>query len=233
MDRYRTGEWNFECNIGECSQKGNLKSYGHSFLSLQNQRAGIAYEFHTYEAVTLIDPALQSQRCYTEGQITGQHTRFCKPQDENSSFSSYIGDVKLSYRHGSIVMQESSDSIDIERLKRNDPILWFTEVNLFSFNNMTEKSDYTVKVRVMPEFFFCLARSSLFSARNVVRSMETRVFHEFGSDSILRVFTLKESKFEDLVARGSQFRFEGSKLHEELILDLEKKIEVSDKILLS
>ena len=130
-------------------------------------------------------------------------------------------------------MQESSDSIDIERLKRNDPILWFTEVNLFSFNNMTEKSDYTVKVRVMPEFFFCLARSSLFSARNVVRSMETRVFHEFGSDSILRVFTLKESKFEDLVARGSQFRFEGSKLHEELILDLEKKIEVSDKILLS
>jgi type 2A phosphatase activator TIP41 len=230
MDRFRIDDWHFESNSGNEEKKGLLTTYSNSFLSLLNQRAGIAFEFHTFEALGLVDP--QSQKKCLESQVLGQGTKFCKPFEENSSFSSYIGSVRPRYRYGLVVIEDSVDVIDVEKLKRNDPIQWFSEINLFSMNTIMEKSDFTVKIRVMPRFFFCLARSSLFLTRKVVRSFETRIFHEFGTGDVLRVCSLKENKPEEVLEQGVQIRFEGSRLHDEVLQSLDTIFEVAEKILI-
>ena len=231
MDRFSIDEWQFECNQAEACRDSGFNVCNNSFLSIQNQRAGIAYEFHTYEALQLIDPMAQSVALASQNTIQPHCAKYCKPLEEVSSCSSYIGQVKLAYRHGSIAIEDTQDCIPVEKLKKNDPILWFTEINLFSKNSLQEKADYSIKVRVMPSLFYCLAKMTLYLNRKTVRSLETRVFHEYGSDNILRVFSVKENSVSELNDKGVPMQFNGNAVHDETLKELDCVRESCDKIM--
>lgn len=231
MDRFRMEEWSFECNQGEACRDSGFSACNNSFLSIQNQRAGIAYEFHTYEALKLMDHGAQSEAFSSQNMIQSDCTKYCKPVEEVSSCSSYIGQVKLAYRHGLISIEDTLDRIPIEKLTKSDPILWFTEINLFNKNTLQEKSDYTIKIRVMPSLFYCLAKMTLYLNRKTVRSLETRIFHEYGSDSILRVFSVKENSVNELISKGIPMQFNGNTVHDELLTKLDCIQENYDKIM--
>ncbi|KZO98131.1 type 2A phosphatase activator TIP41 [Calocera viscosa TUFC12733] len=83
--------------------------------------------------------------------------------------------------------EDPSQSIPMSTLTRPDPILYYAATQLFEdelHDNGT--STYMVRVRVMPTCFFLLARFSLRVDNVLFRQHDTRIFHEFSSDLLIR-----------------------------------------------
>jgi len=92
---------------------------------------------------------------------------------------------------------ECNEKIDFHMLKTRDPILFFSEIHLYE----DELSDngislMSVKIRVMPRCFLVLLRFWLRIDGVLFRLMDTRWFHVFGCDYLLRETQLKESSFK-------------------------------------
>lgn len=100
---------------------------------------------------------------------------------------------------GDIKVQQSQERIDIERLKVRDKILFYADVGLYEDElHDCGCSMLSVKIRVMPAYFFVLMRFYMRVDSVIVRVNDTRLFHEIGKDYILREFTSRESTISDL-----------------------------------
>jgi len=89
--------------------------------------------------------------------------------------------------------------IDIEKLKRHEKIHFYQDMILFEDelgDNGIAKMN--VKIRVMPSSFFLLLRFFLRVDNVLVRINDTRVYHEAGTNFILREFSSKEKKVQEL-----------------------------------
>lgn len=62
-----------------------------------------------------------------------------------------------------------------------------------------------LRVRVMPSMFFVLCRFYLRVDNVMVRTCDTRIFGEVGSDFILREWTMREAFISDLTPSVSEF----------------------------
>jgi len=94
-----------------------------------------------------------------------------------------------------------TEKINTELLKRPDPILYYNDLHLYE----DELSDngialLSVKLRVMPSCFFVLQRYWLRIDKVLFRVHDTRVYHEFDKNYILREYQAKEAPF-DYVAK--------------------------------
>jgi hypothetical protein len=66
-------------------------------------------------------------------------------------------------------------TIDYDRLKRRDPILWFDDIDLYESElDDNGEAKLSVKVRVMPSCFFCLQRFYLRLDKVLMRIYDTR-----------------------------------------------------------
>jgi len=97
------------------------------------------------------------------------------------------------------IQEGSNDRIDFDRLTRKDKILWFKEIDLFE----DELADHgtagcSVKIRVMETCFFVLLRYFLRIDNVFVRFYDTRYYHEFGKDFVVRERTINEANIPDL-----------------------------------
>jgi len=102
---------------------------------------------------------------------------------------------------------DGPDELPLAKLSDNSvPILWFQQIDLFdddlSDSGITRAD---VKIRVMPDFWFVLMRQEIRVDSVLLRQVNTRFFHEFGSPHILRQFSWKEASFDELEARGHKF----------------------------
>lgn len=81
-------------------------------------------------------------------------------------------------------------------LGESNPIKYYSEVPLFE-DEFADRgfSKANVRFRVMKDCFFLLMRSYIRIDLNTVRILDTRVFHQFGSDRIIRDFMYKESSY--------------------------------------
>lgn len=98
-----------------------------------------------------------------------------------------------------IQVTKTSERIDIEKLKAREQIMFFDEVLLFE----DELHDHgvsmiSVKIRVMPTSFFLLLRFFLRVDGVMIRINDTRLYHEAGKSYMLREFSTRESKIEEL-----------------------------------
>ena len=82
------------------------------------------------------------------------------------------------------------------------PILWHCHSILYedelSDNGM---SQLLVRCRVMPKCFLILCRYWLRVDNVIIRINDTRIYHEFGKDHILRHYQEKESKWNELTKK--------------------------------
>lgn len=95
-----------------------------------------------------------------------------------------------------IVMVMICHSIQCRRLSACTPYVVFEAVDFWESeldDNGVSKID--VKCRVMDRFWFVLMRFDLRVDNVVLRRIETRLFHKFGDDHVLREFTWKEATF--------------------------------------
>ena len=233
MDRYKIGEWSIECNQGPGSIVSDLTIFDNSFISFQNHKSGISYEFHTYEALQLLQKPNQEEFLHRSGEILGTSVSYAVPEEGDISCSSYKGFVKPNRLYGVVRIQESTETIPFERLGPSNPILWSTELELFKKNTASEKSNFSVKARVMPDCFYSLARMSVVVNRRFVRVLDTRIFHEFESNIIIRNHTVKQCSFDEIYMKGFALSFSNNmRLDEELIRALNPVLAFTDQIII-
>ena len=90
---------------------------------------------------------------------------------------------------------ESTDQqLDLEKLKRQEPILFYDELTLYedelADNGM---STLTLKIRCMPSGFFILLRFFMRVDGVLIRCFDTRYHYEIENDYILREYLERES----------------------------------------
>ncbi|XP_020564506.1 TIP41-like protein isoform X2 [Oryzias latipes] len=94
---------------------------------------------------------------------------------------------------------ETSERIDMEKLKARENIMFFDEVLLFEDELHDHGvSKISVKIRVMPTSFFLLMRFFLRVDGVLIRINDTRLYHEAGKDYLLREFSTRENKIAEL-----------------------------------
>ncbi|XP_041973130.1 TIP41-like protein [Aricia agestis] len=98
-----------------------------------------------------------------------------------------------------IVVEHTEEPIDFELLKKKDQILFYHDLTLFEDELHDHGvSKLSVKIRVMPSYWYILLRYFLRVDDVMVRSHETRMLHKLESNYVLREFTAKEAKAQDL-----------------------------------
>ncbi|XP_028177432.1 TIP41-like protein [Ostrinia furnacalis] len=98
-----------------------------------------------------------------------------------------------------IVVEPTDETINFDLLKQKEQILFYHDLTLFEDELHDHGiSKLSVKIRVMPSYWYILLRYFLRVDDVLVRSNETRMFHMLDSHYILREFTAKESKAQDL-----------------------------------
>jgi len=93
----------------------------------------------------------------------------------------------------------TTQELDMELLKRRDPVYWFDHVLLYE-DELHDNgiSHVSVKVRVMPTFWLVLLRSWLRVDGVVIRVKDVRVFHKFGTTEVFREVQSREVTFADM-----------------------------------
>ncbi|KAL2181222.1 TIP41-like family-domain-containing protein [Thermothelomyces heterothallicus CBS 202.75] len=95
--------------------------------------------------------------------------------------------------------EEGKGGIPVELLKRRDPILFADEVVLYE-SELDDNgiSIMSVKVRVMEQRMLLLCRLYMRLDGVVVRIRDTRVYVDFGKEVVIREYTAREDKFDNV-----------------------------------
>lgn len=98
-----------------------------------------------------------------------------------------------------ITVTQTTDCIDIEKLKVREKIHFYEDITLFE-DELADNGIATlgVKIRVMQSSFFLLMRFFLRVDGVLIRMNDTRVYHEAGSNFMLREYSSKEKKISEL-----------------------------------
>ena len=99
----------------------------------------------------------------------------------------------------------TTDEIKVEMLQRPDQILWYDSLPLFEDElHDNGVASLVVKVRVMPGCFLVLCQFWLRVDAVLMRVYDTRIFHEFGTDHLIREQTCREDSFDELAKVNSR-----------------------------
>jgi len=96
-------------------------------------------------------------------------------------------------------VHETSEIIDLNKLKVKEKIFFYEEVILYE-DELADNGVATlsVKIRVMGSSFFALLRFFLRVDNVLVRIHDTRVYHEAGNNFLLREYSSKEQLISNL-----------------------------------
>ena len=116
------------------------------------------------------------------------------------------------------MIRNCAERIDYTRLRdTSDPILWSDSVDLFEDDlHDCGLCAYSARVRVHAGFFYALATFWMRVDNVQLRTVEVRVYHEFGWDHVLRERSLREDTVAGLAARGhpaDMARYKGEEVH--------------------
>ncbi|XP_014209210.1 TIP41-like protein [Copidosoma floridanum] len=96
-------------------------------------------------------------------------------------------------------VENTDERIDFEKLKRKDKILFYVDLTLFE-DELHDNgiASMKVKMRVMPGTFYILLRYFLRIDNVMLRVNETRIYHDLRKSYLLREFTSREAKVQQL-----------------------------------
>lgn len=100
---------------------------------------------------------------------------------------------------GNFIVKQTDERINVEKLRQREQILFYNDLTLFE----DELHDNgiavcSVKVRVMPSSFFVLLRYFLRVDNVMLRTNDTRLYHEFGTNFILREYTSRAAQASEI-----------------------------------
>lgn len=180
--------------------------FADNLLRLQHDK-GFGIEFNALEALRLVDDKhdlmkVAVSQAWKEARADSEHIKdVVKPFDWTYT-TSYKGT-----RLGAGKLMEATpttEKIDLEKLKQREKILFYDDVQLYE-DELADNgcSSCSVKIRVMPTSFFLLLRFYLRVDNVLVRINDTRLYHEFDKDYLLREYSIRESKISELKVPSS------------------------------
>ncbi|KAJ3216888.1 hypothetical protein HDU67_008795 [Dinochytrium kinnereticum] len=182
--------------------------FGNNELRVSHEPSGTALSFNALDALALVDasPTAGSKVQVSYAKEWAAKSLGEEHQKLKNLVKSYDWTYSTDY-NGTVVASQKAfepteESVDIERLKRPDPILFYDDVVLFE-DELADNGSciLNVRVRVMPTCFLVLLRLFLRVDEVLFRVNDTRVYHEFGSSSLIREFTSKEVDFEAIKSK--------------------------------
>lgn len=115
-----------------------------------------------------------------------------------------------------VYLQETDEEIPVKRLGMDNPILWGDQTVLFEDElDDSGLSQSTFRFRTMKDCFFGLLRFYLRVDEVIIRIYDTRIFHDFKTNYILREFQVRENSYEDLRKKGFKFSSEFNMNHQQ------------------
>ncbi|PRP89214.1 hypothetical protein PROFUN_01934 [Planoprotostelium fungivorum] len=175
--------------------------FGSNSLSIRHV-SGFEMNFNAFDALSLVDPKKVLPKVHasskwiaskTDNQLDGMEVY----QYDWSYTSHYKGSIRSPLEAEKVrIAPSTQDRIDIERLKKPDPILFFDEVHLYE--DELDDNGISIMTRVMPTCFLILLRFWLRIDQVLFHLMDTRIYHQFGTSFLVRESQLRESPYQSL-----------------------------------
>ncbi|KAL6056807.1 Tap42 interacting protein [Balamuthia mandrillaris] len=191
--------------------------FGHSKFELLHTSSGVMLRFDALGALKGWDknaPSLKVAYSSEWARTRDTSAKSIAKEFDWTFTTHYKGDIVPQPSEGSRLarLEPTEEKIDLEKLKKPDPILWFDEVVLFEDELADNGTAFlTVKVRVMPRSFYCLMRFWMRLDDVLFRVHDTRLYHEFGWKYVLREYQTREDTYKHLKQIG-KFPTDPSKL---------------------
>lgn len=120
---------------------------------------------------------------------------------KNSSIGFLYGYEKTSSNEkdqvNNIKVERTDMPLPLERLGIDNPIKKYIEINLYDDElNDYGLSEAKIRFRIMQDCFFGLLQSYIRIDNVMIRTIDTRIFHWFNDNYILRSFIVKEASYE-------------------------------------
>ncbi|KAJ3219891.1 hypothetical protein HK099_004537 [Clydaea vesicula] len=121
-----------------------------------------------------------------------------KPYDWTYS-TNYTGTFRMldkENNHSDALFEKSDTEINVENLKKQNPILFYGEMVLFE-DELADNGTaiFTLRVRVMDDCFFILLRFFLRLDNVLFRINDTRIYHEFDKTYLIKEFSSTEADY--------------------------------------
>ncbi|KAI7897882.1 TIP41-like family-domain-containing protein [Cokeromyces recurvatus] len=159
--------------------------------------------FGAYDALALVDTSSTSSEkikvAYADEWTRKSSTNHTDVKDVVKPYDwTYSTDYKGS-SNKEFEIHGGESLIDLERLKRQDPILFYDE-NILYEDELADNGTamLSVRLRVMPTCFLILQRFFLRVDDVLFRMNDTRIYHEFGKEYLVREYTSKEVHYNDI-----------------------------------
>lgn len=100
-------------------------------------------------------------------------------------------------------VEDPDGALPMALLVARDEILWYEELEQY-YDDLHDEGTvaFTVRARVMPGFFFVLARLELRVLNVVARQIDTRWLHVYGSGELVREWSWRERPMSELRRRA-------------------------------
>ncbi|KAK7107324.1 TIP41-like protein [Littorina saxatilis] len=174
--------------------------FGGNKLTLTH-KDGFGIEFSALDALKMVDAhndplKVAAAKVWREARADCEHIQnVVKPFDWTFS-THYKGTL---CGKPAMKVTETSEHIDIEKLKQRERICFYDDIVLFE-DELSDNgcSILSVKIRVMPTSFFVLLRFFMRVDQVMVRIADTRIYHETSWNYILREYTCKDETTDKL-----------------------------------
>ncbi|KAF2226783.1 TIP41-like family-domain-containing protein [Elsinoe ampelina] len=178
--------------------------FGDNFVIIEHIPSGTRLEYNASDALDRVSKTEEGmlQVAYSEEwKKDRQHQDGIKEVVKPFDWS-YSTDFKGTTTGAPTEWQPTTDKenpVRTDLLARQDPILFFDDVMLYE----DELADngiaiMSIKIRVMPERLLLLGRFFLRLDGVIVRVRDTRVYIELASNRIIRQYTAKEDKYDNM-----------------------------------
>jgi len=179
--------------------------FGNNFLSIEH-KSGLKLGFNAKDGLKEVNHKSTLPKVhYSQNWISSKSNSTDTANPEVHKVYEYDWTFSTPYKGTLENIKESQQpekttiQIDTDMLKKPDPILFFTDIHLYE----DELADngialLSVKMRVMPTCFFILLRFWLRIDNVLFRINDTRIFHDFTKDYMLREYQSKEATFKSV-----------------------------------
>lgn len=177
--------------------------FGNNILQIRHTIGGFGIEFNALDALKMVNHTddimkVAISEAWKQARADKEYIKeVLKPFDWTFT-TRYKGTL---IGENMLTVSETEERIDVDKLRQKEKIMYYDDVHLFE----DELADngcalMSAKIRIMPTSFFILQRFYLRVDSVLVRIHDTRVYHEVGTDYLLREFSVRESSTTDLQA---------------------------------
>ncbi|KAK9728375.1 Tap42 interacting protein [Basidiobolus ranarum] len=173
--------------------------FGNNHLLLEHSQ-GFSYTFKALDALKRVGNSAESAGLISVAYAQHWTEKRDKTQDVKGVINPFDWTYTTNYDgtqvSSNFAFHNTTKTIDIEKLKNPEPILFYDHLVLYEDELADNGSAIlSVKIRVMPSGFFILQRFFLRVDDVLFRVNDTRIYHAFDTSYLIKEYTSQEEPY--------------------------------------